>query len=233
MACQLDALRHCAKLSELRNTLNSLPKTLDNTYERILLNLDELWRDDVCKVLQWLCFAQRSLTLNEMVDALAVAFVDGAKFDPDERYPDPRDILSRCSSLVSLTEGGVLQLAHFSVKEYLLSDRIQNSKASFYAIVELDANHLIAESCLAYLLQFKTIDCPNESTIKNYPLAQYASEFWLQHVNGREDALSVDLQALIMQLFETPKTHRVSCIAHASEGADTHIYGGRSIRHNF
>ena len=84
--------------------------------------MDELWQDDVRKVLQWLCFSRRSLTLDEIADALAVTFVDGAKFDPDERYPDPRDILSRCSSLVSLTvtrEGEVLRLAHFSVKEYL------------------------------------------------------------------------------------------------------------------
>ena len=231
VACQLDALRKCAKLSELKSTLSSLPKTLDGTYERILLNIDELWQDDVRKVLQWLCFSRRSLTLDEIADALAVTFVDGAKFDPDERYPDPRDILSRCSSLVSLTvnrEGEVLRLAHFSVKEYLVSQRIQSSKASMYAIAESDATDFIAQSCLAYLLQFKTVDCPNYSQIKKYSLAEYASEFWWQHMKDLEDTLSNDLQALTMQLFEMPETRRVSCTCTtcASEVANTHIYDG-------
>ena len=213
--------------------MSSLPKTLGDTYERILLNMDELWQDDVRKVLQWLCFSRRSLTLDEIADALAVTLVQGAKFDPDERYPDPRDILSRCSSLVSLTvtrEGEVLQLAHFSVKEYLVSDHIQSGRARKYAIIESDATDLIAQSCLAYLLQFKTVECPNHSTIQMYSLAEYASEFWWQHVKDQEDSLSNDLQALTMQLFETPhsETQRVSCVctACASEVANTHIYDG-------
>jgi hypothetical protein len=93
----------CAGLSELR-TLKNLPKTLDKTYKRILLNIDGLYREDVHRVLMWLCFCfyVRPVTLAEMVEVLAVTFEDGPRFDPDERYPEPRDILTRCSSLVSM-----------------------------------------------------------------------------------------------------------------------------------
>src|SRR5580658_10093928 len=95
VVCQLEELRKCAKLSELRKTLKSLPKTLDKTYERILLSIDELYQEDVQKVLQWLCFCARPVTLSEMVEVLAVTIKDGPRFDSDERYAEPRDILTR------------------------------------------------------------------------------------------------------------------------------------------
>jgi hypothetical protein len=193
--------------------LKSLPKTLDDTYEWILLGIDELWRDDVHRVLQWLCFALRDVTLDQMVDALAVTFLDGPKFDPDERYPDARDILTRCSSLVSASDHDMLRLAHFSVKEYLVSDRLLSGAARIYAIVKPNANELIAQTCLAYLLQFKTSDCPDYSTIVNYPLAKYAARYWLKHVQFLGDTVSAQLQAQVMELFDISGTQSVSRIA--------------------
>jgi hypothetical protein len=46
----------------------------------------------------------------------------------------------------------VLQLAHFSVKEYLESSRIREGKAAGYRLQERSAHESIAECCLAYLL---------------------------------------------------------------------------------
>jgi hypothetical protein len=233
VACQLDALRKCSKRSELKSALKSLPKTLDDTYERILLDIDELWRDDVHRVLQLLCVAERDLRLDEVVDALAVTFIDGAKFDPDERYPDPRDILTRCSSLVSVTgvlEGSILRLAHFSVKEYLISDRILNGKAPMYAVIEYDAHELVAQTCLAYLLQFETVDGQDDSTTHTYPLLFYAAQHWLHHVRHRGSGnFSADLQELIMKLFRPCEIQHVSCI----ELADVDTHDRFSILHNF
>src|SRR5580704_6492980 len=101
VVCQLDELRKCAKPAELRKALKALPKTLDETYERILVNIDELYREDVQKVLRFLAFSARPVTLEEVVDVLAVTFEDSPRFDPEQRYPEPQDILMRCSSLVS------------------------------------------------------------------------------------------------------------------------------------
>ena len=42
VVCQLDELRKCARLSERRKALKALPKTLDETYEQILVNIDEM-----------------------------------------------------------------------------------------------------------------------------------------------------------------------------------------------
>src|ERR1700727_3989815 len=84
VVCQLDELRKCAKLSELRRALNALPKTLDETYERILVKIDELYREDVQKVLQFLAFSARPVSLEEVVEALAVTFEGSPRFDPEQ-----------------------------------------------------------------------------------------------------------------------------------------------------
>ena len=223
VACQFDALTKCAKPSELRRTLASLPKDLDETYKRVLRGIEELWQDDVHKVLEWLCFALDYVNLDEIVDALAV---DGSKFDPEERYPDPRDVLTRCSSLVLVTVGlddrEVLRLTHLSVKEYLLSDRIREGEASWCAIDSDSANERIAQACLAYLLQFNTVDCPDDSTIRNHPLAHYASRYWLKHFQHIGTQISIDLERLIKELFKKSDTQRVSCTAPGDTNTCTH-----------
>jgi hypothetical protein len=178
--------------------------------------IDELWRDDVHWVLQLLCVAKRDLQLDKVVDALAVTFINRAKFDPDEWYPDPQDILTRCSSLVSIAgilEGSILRLAHFSVKEYLISDHILNGKAPMYAVVEYDTHELVTQTCLAYLLQFETVDCPDDSTTHTYPLLFSAARQWLHHVRHQgSGTFSADLQELIMKLFRPHEIQHVSCI---------------------
>jgi hypothetical protein len=41
------------------------------------------------------------VTLHEVTEVLAISFEDSPHFDPDERYQDPEEILTRCSSLTS------------------------------------------------------------------------------------------------------------------------------------
>ena len=104
VACQLDVLRKCIKLDGLTKRLNALPKTLDETYDRILQNIDDEYQNDTFKVLQWLAFSARPVTLAEVAEALAVGFTSGTpQFDPDQRMPDPQDILVMCSSLVTVS----------------------------------------------------------------------------------------------------------------------------------
>jgi hypothetical protein len=137
-------LQKCIKLDGLTKALKALPKSLDETYEHILQTIDDEHHDDVLKVLQWLAFSARPVTLAEVAEALAMDCTnDHPQFDPDQRMQNPQDILSICSSLVTISSptvtvnGGTethnlsikaeeLRLAHFSVQEYLTGERIQN-----------------------------------------------------------------------------------------------------------
>src|SRR5271170_3319178 len=135
--CQLDALTKCLNLRKLREAMADLPNTLDGTYDRILCAIDKEYSQDALKILQWLVYSRRPLRIEEVVDIIAVDINDDPKFDLDRRLPDPRDILTICSSLITtavetinnssrnITEEYV-RLAHFSVKEYLVSKQIQD-----------------------------------------------------------------------------------------------------------
>ena len=163
-------------LSGLRKALASLPKTLDDTYTRILCNIDEGHYQYALKILQWLTYSARPLELEELAEVIAIDIEECPRFDPANKLPEPRVILKICSSLVSLEtyenmddenenvedgnesvddgyESVVVRLAHFSVKEYLVSERILQGNARRYSIREINANIVIQNDCLAYLLE--------------------------------------------------------------------------------
>src|ERR1700733_4855624 len=89
-----------------------------------------------------------------------------------------RWLVSEMNTILSLTDNiGTIKLSHMSVKDYLLSRH--QIAATEFGIDEKLSHSLIAQTCLAYLLQFDNPDTLNPYTINNYPLAQYAAEYWI------------------------------------------------------
>lgn len=240
VACQLDSLRDCFDLLHLRQALKSLPKTLDDTYARILCNIDDHYNHynrQILKILQWLTFSLRPLELKEIAEVFAIEVDQTPRFDPQRRMPEPRDMLTMCSSLITVTnnmhntpeeeESGskpnvgfqdpdgdceannsvsedvetYVRLAHFSVKEYLLSDRIQHGAASYYSIREMKSHGVLAEDCIAYLLQFDEPGSLTSVTLGLSPLAQYAAMSWRRHARFAEEGLIKSTTLLAMELF--------------------------------
>jgi hypothetical protein len=71
VACQLDILRRCFPES-IRSFLNDLPKTLDETYGRTLLGIDEQKRKYTQRLLQCLTVSIRPLHVEELAEIIAV-----------------------------------------------------------------------------------------------------------------------------------------------------------------
>src|ERR1700761_9447616 len=138
--CQLETLRRSVQRN-LRGILEKLPKTLDETYERVLRDINEDNREHARRLLHCLSVAIRPLRVEELAEILAFDFddVEGGipKFHPDWRWKDPEEaVLSTCSSLISVVDYRyqrygdvcrVVQFSHFSVKEFLISDRLASS----------------------------------------------------------------------------------------------------------
>jgi len=182
----------------LLKTLKSLPRTLDATYERILLNIDEDHAEYARRILTWFAFSGRPLRLDEVAEIVAIDAGRETAFDEDEVLSDPLDICRICSSLVVVSGGAkgdenpdaqdsehgdeqnikasasddadnpslppsqmerVLLLAHYSVKEYLVSVRAQQGLANRFSLQEGDCHKFIAQCCLKYLLQFGNAEC--------------------------------------------------------------------------
>jgi hypothetical protein len=188
--CQLDALRQCLP-SSVRPTLAELPESLDETYERIVKDIKKGNHADAYRMLQCLVVAIRPLSVAELAELLAFDFDASAtkggipQLNPKWRWEDHEQaVLSTCSSLITIVpadDSPVVQFSHFSVKEFLLSDRLATSAKdiSRYHIALEDANTLIAKACLGVLLR-DPVDESDAATASS-PLALYAAEHWVAH----------------------------------------------------
>ena len=193
MFCQLDALRQCLP-SSLQRTLAELPESLDETYSRIVMDIKKGNRADAYRMLQCLAVAIRPLSVAELAELLAFDFdaTKGGipKLNSKWRWEDHEQaVLSTCSSLITIVPGDgspVVQFSHFSVKEFLMSDRLVTSTKdiSQYHIVVEDANTLTAKACLGFLLR----DSVDDSDAVTGPLALYAAEHWVAHAKVKNVA---------------------------------------------
>ena len=211
--CQLETLRHCFP-PNLRQYLNELPESLDETYERILRGINKAQKEDARRLLQCLTVAARPLRVEELAELLAFDFqATGERGIPtlkeDWRWNDQEDaVLSTCSSLIAIVRNGnsrVVQFSHFSVKEYLTSPRLAQSHGDVSRFhIDLNAAHTImAQACLGTLLQLD--EHTGNSGSKGFPLAEYAAQHWVEH--ARFEGVSSRVQDGIDDLFDSSKPH--------------------------
>ena len=208
-------MENCLTLPKLRKTLATLPKTLDDTYARILCNIDDEYQQYALHILQWLAFSMRPLHLKEIAEVVAIDINDHPKFDPQGRLPDPEDVVEICSSLITVTDdvsdddefnhlysesyGAYVALAHFSVKEYLTSDIIRQGKAVKFSLDETDCHVALTKDCLAYLFHFDALGSLTSDAFAEYPLAQYAA----MHLPGHARVAERKDKAICHDLFLT------------------------------
>ena len=215
--CQLESLRQCP-LRHIPSTLGELPETLDETYQRILQGIPKKMQKDAHHIFQWLLVSSRPLRVKEVAEVFAINFdekISGIpKFKPSWRVPNAETaVLSACSTLVSTVDAGwrgkIVQFSHFSVKEYLTSDRIANAEhvSHFYIRPKL-AHTLLAKACLSVLFQREY--SIYEAKIKNFPLAEYAAKHWVEH--ARFEDVSSYIRDGMDLLFEKDKPHFASWI---------------------
>ena len=145
-------------------------------------------------MLQCPLVAVRPLRVEELAELLAFEFdtEQGGipKYRAAWRLDDQTQaVLSTCSSLVTIVDDKanwyfqqhppqVVQFSHFSVKEFLLSNRLTSS-ISRYRIHPAPAHTILTQACIGFLLHLdEDID---EESAKGFPLADYAARNWVEH----------------------------------------------------
>ena len=166
-------------------------------------------------MLQCLVAAVRPLRVEELAELLAFDF-DAAprgipKYRPALRLDDQTQaVLSTCSSLVVViyerwSNRQVVQFSHFSVKEFLVSNRLASSlgNISQYRICLGSAHTTLTQACLGLLLH------PDndivEEIVKGSPLADYAASHWVEHAQFEDVASRV--KDGMETLFDPDKPH--------------------------
>ena len=210
MFCQLELLRHSFPPS-VRRILKELPDSLDETYERILREIRKPNRGHAHRLLQCLVVAIRPLRIKELAEVLAFNFDTGGmpKLCPGWRWEDQEEaVMSVCSSFVTIVKDGdsqVVQFSHFSVKEFLTSDRLAEPTRdlSRYHIRPEAAHTILAQACLGTLLRLD--DRVDRDSIENFPLARYAAQYWPAHARMKD--VSSRIKEGMERLFDADKPH--------------------------
>jgi ankyrin repeat protein len=196
-----------------RKALESLPPDLHKTYERILNRVsqsDQTVQRLVQRTLQWIVCSHAPLLTAALCEAIAVE--EGDKYLDKESICGEDEILLHCSSLIRRSaDGKCLELAHFTVKEFL-SGIDPNSKfpLGMYSLQQDDMRRRLARTCLTYLnlLDFQA-DMPDDIKTWNdqrekYPFRDHAARFWLPYARQGFDDPS--LLTLTKDLFRPSKT---------------------------
>lgn len=105
MDLQIRELVNCTSEQALEDQLKALPKGLEEAYERILSRSSK--PKDMKRLLQWLAFSFRPLTLSELADAVAVNFPSTGlpTYNPKLRSMDVHSVLTVCSGFVTESRG--------------------------------------------------------------------------------------------------------------------------------
>jgi hypothetical protein len=185
--------------NEIRQALKDLPKGLDATYHRILTNIDPDYQRQVASTLKWLAFSLRPLTLDEVAEIFILDHENNPPFDEGNKLFQPEDVLNYLPSLVTKIQSEVsrpseietirngeqvieIRLAHFSIKEYLTSARINQGPAKEFSTTEMHAHLHISEACLAYHLHLSLNTLVTEEEYRRLALWEYIVQNWHRHL---------------------------------------------------
>ena len=215
--CQIDRLRRCFPPS-IRRILNELPATLDETYERTLKEVPKDKTEHAYRLFQCLVAAIRPLHVEELAELFAIEIDQAVAPNVMEgwRPENPEEaILSACSTLIAIIDGAqgykIVQFSHFSVKEFLTSDRLRISEVRsihHYYIPLDDAHTVLARACLTVLLQLdEGID---KERLATFPMAFYAAQYWFVH--AKHDDVERRVRDAMERLFEPGNSYLAAWI---------------------
>ena len=207
----------------MKQTLNTLPRTLDETYDRMLLNIDRTYHKEALSALMWLLFSERPLSLSELAEAMVINDSAEPAFNPSDRLFSPESALTILSSLVTTTRRGynesVIEVdhAHYSVKEYLTSKRASEGPAACLAILHTVAQEHIVRGCLHYMKHWGPCDPFTYSKHKgprdlyNFghhpegPLLGYAATSWSFHAKECGEHMTEVTMQMIVDILGKPQ----------------------------
>ena len=183
----MDSLRDKTSIKSVKKALETLPEGvngLDLAYDGVLRKIESQrdgFRFLAKRLLGWLTYSKRLMTITEVQHALAIE-PDTSDLD-EENLSDLDEIVSFCAGLVIIDEETqIIRLVHYTTQEYLRrnGDRILPS-----------AQQDIAVSCLTCLLYEKLGDGwilePNdederlEVRLQTHPILDYSARYWATH----------------------------------------------------
>jgi hypothetical protein len=196
-----DLSRRDERLSDeaISSKLSRIPLTLVHTYEGILQNVAPSRRGDMWRIIRWLLYGRRGLTLAELESALCseTSIMPWHDFEGDLKL--------LCGSLIRFDgTRGEINLLHQTTRDFLkrFAGKATLRETEDIEMTSITANRQLAEVCVQYLLRdgtfedlFHVVEINDIGTASDYqrkiedflsrhPLLCYAIESWAFHLRA-------------------------------------------------
>jgi len=181
--CQLSILRRLHHQSKIRESLKTLPKDLDETYERIMSYITAEERDLVRYALHLVCFhdflwqGERPLSAQLILDSYS-----GFRTNAGDFVCSMETLKELCGCLMTFSredgyrgEGETVTIAHYTVREFLESSRASSWWSDWIKITYEERNRDLVNAAILFGLEAKTPAMREEDLsqddISNSPLS--------------------------------------------------------------
>lgn len=185
-----DMLHYQTTKFEFEQAIDQLPEGLDEAYGLIQSRIDALrpvQRRRAFSILYWLCVTRRPISIHEVEDGIALHPGQTALNKTTTSQDLNRDIVELCAPLLQRSKQDILDLVHFSAKEYFVHEQ----SGPFIDVAEAHLN--VGISCVINLtscldLVPRNTDVISEEELETrvvqgcYGLHSYGQEFWAEHV---------------------------------------------------
>ncbi|KAI1273970.1 NACHT domain protein [Xylaria sp. FL0933] len=174
----LDSIKFLDNFDDIRDELHAFPETLEDAYGRILGRINKLdntlLREKARLILGWVGCSPTALTIQEIQQALSVDLEDSKR---SGKVRGNLDLVRICGPIVEHVDSYV-QFVHFTVKEYLFSNRV-------LGFIDLHAATLdLALRCMTYLWQgHHDLNLSDDEIKRNilsgtYTMEWFATNMW-------------------------------------------------------
>ncbi len=179
-----------------------MPRTLDETYERILVNIPKEFQSKAINALKWIIYCKFHPFLDELADAIVINHDADPPFNLGDRLSDPSRLLEILPGLIT-TEGPLdtPQIAHFSVVEYLASARIVDGPANIFHVERSKAIISITKDCFDILKSYAhpiNQKLLGDNTRAFSPLEQHAWRHWADYIELLDTPIDPELSCLVV-----------------------------------
>ncbi|KAK4080934.1 hypothetical protein Trihar35433_2039 [Trichoderma harzianum] len=205
--------------AKIAAAVHSIPKGLDDLYDGLIHNMTQA----SLKLIKWVCFTTRPLSVSELRWAMAVnteysslnACQNANDYIPDDNLMK-KQIVKLSRGLVEFTTEGDLtvQFIHQSVKDFFINkglsklvEQIIGDSISPYEAIGM--SHLeLSKDCIQYFAMEEVVQLTNYERQKlhaEFPFLRYAISSWVAHLKKSDD-YGITPEG-VLNLFEWPSNN--------------------------
>ncbi|KAK4140267.1 vegetative incompatibility protein HET-E-1 [Dichotomopilus funicola] len=184
-----------AGLNEIEGAVHAVPPDLRRVYRNLIPDMGPA----SLKLIQWICFASRPLTIDEMRWAMVIDSDSPCRslqaYETDENYvPDTtrmeRKVRTLSMGLAEVSHTGEIQFIHQSLKDFFLEDGLSVLDDNVTSAEAAIRGHFrLFKICLRYLAM-EELNRPANPNSDDFALLHYASTEWMAHAARSDPEVS-------------------------------------------